>query len=145
MGRVTVYEHHGSWWVSSRAGDRNCRSRIADDRAYAETVVAQVDSQLSRLTPTLVAFTPYAVAELRQWFLDYYEKVLNSSVGTVRTYRAATKHLETFSQSVPGAWHAYEVSAEAFAARHSSRMPTSSDRSTSRFLCTGLPTQAGWG
>jgi len=116
VGRVTVYEYHGAWWVYYRDGGSSSRRRVADDRASAETVAAQVNSQLARREPTLLAFTPIAVADLRQRFLDYHEKVLHSSIGTVRRYRAATQHLETFSQGTAGARHAHEVSPEAFAA-----------------------------
>ena len=110
VGRVTVYEHHGSWWVYYRDGGKNCRRLVAGDRASAETVAAQVNSQLARQEPTLLAFTPIAVADLRQEFLDYHEKVLHSSIGTVRRYRAATQHLETFAQGAGGVRHAHEVS-----------------------------------
>jgi len=66
------------------------RWKIAATRSDAEQVAAQVNAQLASGEPTLVAFTPIGVPELRQQFIDYHEHVLKSSMGTVtRRYRAA--------------------------------------------------------
>ena len=66
--------------------------------------------------PSLLAFTPISVPELRTQFLDFHESVLESSVGTVRRYRAATRHLEDYVllQSRPPLTH--ELKPAAFAA-----------------------------
>ena len=91
-------------------------ARSPPTRAEAEQVAAQVNAQLTSGAPTLLAFTPIGVPELRRRFLDYHEHVLRSSVGTVRRYRAATQHLEDFvlRQSRPP--QAHEVRPDAFAA-----------------------------
>src|SRR5262245_41927972 len=41
-------------------------------------------------------FTPISVPDLRERFLDYHEHVLRSSLGTVRRYNTATRHLVAF-------------------------------------------------
>jgi integrase len=116
VGKVTVYEHHGAWWVYYRDAGQNHRRKVAEDRSQAETVAAQVNAQLAQQEPTLLTFSPIGVAELRRQFLDYHEKVLHSSIGTVRRYRAATQHLEDFAARQSGALQAHQVKPEAFAA-----------------------------
>ena len=32
VGKVTVYEHHGAWWVYYRDGGRTERRKVADSR-----------------------------------------------------------------------------------------------------------------
>jgi hypothetical protein len=48
------------------------------------------NAQLASGEPTLLAFTPIGIPELRQQFIDYHELVLKSSMGTVRRYRATS-------------------------------------------------------
>jgi integrase len=115
VGKVTVYEHHGAWWVYYRDAGQNHRRKVADDRGPAETIAAQVNAQLANHEPTLLTFTPIGVPELRGQFLDYHEKVLHSSIGTVRRYRAATQHLEDFVGQQAKPPQAHEVQPEAFA------------------------------
>src|SRR4051812_30333305 len=91
VGRVSLYRHHGAWWAYYRDGGKPVRRRVAETRPEAEQVAAQVNAQLASGAPTLLAFTPVSVADLRQQFLAYHEHVLKSSVGTVRRYRAATR------------------------------------------------------
>ncbi len=47
--------------------------------------------------PTQFSFTPATIPVLRQHFLDHHEHVLGSSLATVSRYRAATAHLERYS------------------------------------------------
>jgi integrase len=101
VGRVSVYRHHGAWWLYYRDGGRPVRRKVAQDRSEAEQVAAQVNAQLTSGAPTLLAFSPVGVAELRQQFLDYHEHVLHSSLATVRRYRAATHYLEAFALGQP--------------------------------------------
>jgi integrase len=115
VGKVTVYEHHGAWWVYYRDGGKTVRKKVAATRPDAEAVAARVNAQLAA-EPTLLTFTPVAVADLRRQFLDYHEHVLHSSIGTVRRYRAATQHLEDFAAIQSKPVHAQEVKPEAFAA-----------------------------
>jgi integrase len=116
VGKVSVYAHHGAWWVYYREGDRPVRRKVADDRGEAELVAAQVNVQLLSNAPTLLSFQPVSIADLRARFLDYHEHVLRSSLATVRRYRAATAHLETFIGSRARAVMAHELQPDAFAA-----------------------------
>lgn len=110
IGRVSAYLHHGAWWIYYRDGSRQVRRRIGDDRDAAERVAAQVNAQLSAAAPTMFAFTPVSVGELRESFLRHHDQVLRSSVATVRRYSAATQHLAAFGESRP----AHEISATDF-------------------------------
>lgn len=96
VGRVSLYEHHGAWWIYYRDGRRQIRRKVGSSRADAEQVAAQVHGQLIAGAPTLLAFSPISVGELRQQFLNFHEDVLRSSVATIRRYRAATKYLEDY-------------------------------------------------
>src|SRR4051794_24624192 len=116
VGRVSVYLHHGTWWVYYRDGGKPVRQKVAATRGEAEQVAAQVNAQLTSGAPTLLAFSPVGVPELRQRFLDYHEHVLKSSVGTLRRYRAATQHLEEFTSQQPTPPLVHEVQPEAFVA-----------------------------
>lgn len=115
VGRVSVYFHHGAWWVYYRDAGRPVRRNVGTTRGESEQVAAQVNAQLAVGAPTLLSFSPISVPQLRQEFLDYHEHVLHSSVSTVRRYRAATRHLEQFAvaQADPPA---HEVRPEKFAA-----------------------------
>jgi integrase len=115
VGKVSVYEHHGAWWVYYRDDAGPHRRKVAATRDQAEQVAARVNAQLASNEPTLLTFTPIGVAELRRQFLDYHEHVLHSSVGTLRRYRSATQHLEDFARTLPRPPQAHEVRAEAFA------------------------------
>lgn len=116
VGKVSVYEHHAAWWVYYRGDAGPHRKKVAAARDQAEQVAAKINSQLAANEPTLLAFTPVGVPELRTKFLDYHEHVLHSSVGTVRRYRAATQHLEDFVLKQPTPPQAHQVKPEAFAA-----------------------------
>ena len=80
VGRVSVYEHHGAWWIYYRDETGPKRKKVAPTRSQAEEVAARVNSQLANNEPTLLSFTPIAPAELLRQFLDYHEHVLHSSV-----------------------------------------------------------------
>jgi len=116
VGKVTVYPQHGAWWVYYRDGGRPVRRRVADTRPAAEQVAAQVNAQLARGAPTLLAFTPIGVADLRRQFLDHHEAVLGSTLATVRRYHAATRHLLDFAAGQPRPPLAHEVRPDRFAA-----------------------------
>src|SRR5437879_3152783 len=97
IGRVSLYSHHGSWWVYYRQHGQPVRRKVAGARPEAEQLAAQVSAQLAAGAPTLLAFTAVSVPDLRQDFLAYHENVLNSSLATVKRYRAATQHLQDFA------------------------------------------------
>jgi integrase len=116
VGKVSLYQHHGAWWVYYREAGKPTRKKIAVDREQAEQVAAQINAQLASDAPTLLSFQPVSVPDLRTRFLDYHEHVLRSSLATVRRYRAATAHLETFARSRPRPVMAHELEPDAFAA-----------------------------
>src|SRR5262245_21748808 len=115
VGRVSVYLHHGAWWIYYRDGGQPVRRKVAEDRDEAETIAAQVNAQLATGAPTLLSFQPVGVPELRRQFLDYHEHVLKSSVATLRRYRAATQHLEEFTARQPRPPQAHDLRPDAFA------------------------------
>ena len=98
VGRVSVYPHHGAWWLYYRDGGKVVRRKVADNVSDAEKIAAQVNAQLAVATPTLLEFEPLGVAELCRRFFDFHENVVKSSLGTIRRYRAALRHLEDFSR-----------------------------------------------
>lgn len=115
IGKVSGYFHHGAWWVYYREAGKPVRKKVAAERADAEQIAAQVNSQLSTGSQTLLAFTPISLPDLRSQFLDYHEQVLRSSLATICRYRTATQHLENFDrESKPRMAHV--VSAEKFVA-----------------------------
>jgi integrase len=116
VGTVSVYLHHGAWWLYYREQGNPVRTKVGLGRADAEAVAAQVNAQLTSRSPTLLSFSPISIHELRQQFLDYHEHVLKSSLGTVRRYRTATQHLDVFvvQQACPPQVH--QLKPDAFAA-----------------------------
>lgn len=115
VGKVALYLHHGAWWIYFSEGTKRIRRKVSESQQEAEIVAAQTNLQLIQGAPTAFSFAPVTVAELRQRFLDYHEHVLNSSVGTVNRYRAATKHLESFASSQKRIPDAHEIQPDAFA------------------------------
>lgn len=115
-GKVTVYEHHGAWWLYYRSAGQTERRKIATARAVAEQVAAPVNAQLTNQEPTLLTFTPISVAEIRRPFLEYHETALHASIGTARRYKAATQHLENFVATRPQPPQTHEVKPASFAA-----------------------------
>jgi integrase len=115
VGRVSVYCHHKSWWVYYRDGGTPVRHRVAATPDEAAQIAAQVNAQLAAGAPTLLAFVPVSVPDLRQRFLAYHEHVLHSAVSTVRRYRAATQHLEDFAVRQPNPPHAHDIRVDSFA------------------------------
>jgi len=68
VGRVSLYLHHGAWWLYYRDGGQPIRRRTAQTRKEAEQVAAQVNAQLAQNAPTLLAFVAIGLPELRHWF-----------------------------------------------------------------------------
>ena len=97
VGRVSYYQHHGGWHLYYQEDGESVRKRVADTEDGAARLAAQVNAQLSSGAQTLFSFEAVTVFELRRRFLDHHEHVLNSSLATVRRYRAATRHLENFA------------------------------------------------
>lgn len=115
VGKVTLFLHHGAWWIYFSEGTQRIRRKVSESQKEAEIVAAQTNLQLTQGAPTAFSFEQVSVAELRKRFLDYHENVLNSSVGTVNRYRAATKHLEDFATWQKRIPEAHEIRPDAFA------------------------------
>lgn len=111
IGRVSLYPHHGAWWVYFRESGRQVRRRVANVEAEAEQIAARINSELTSSAPTMLTFQPISTLELRAKFLAHHEQVLKSSVATVRRYRAATQHLVDFAGHSP----AHTLAADRFA------------------------------
>ncbi|HEX4589417.1 MAG TPA: site-specific integrase, partial [Gemmataceae bacterium] len=116
VGRVTLYLHHGAWWVYYRDGGKPVRRRVGADRSEAEQVAAQVNAQLVTGAPAVLSFKPVGLPQLRHEFLAHHEEVLRSSVATICRYRAATQHLIDFAARQPRPPQAHNVRPEGFAA-----------------------------
>lgn len=114
VGKVTVYLHHGAWWLYFSEQEHRVRRKVSASREEAEQVAAQINSQVTNGSPSLLSFEPISVPDLRQQFLDYHEHVLNSSLGTVNRYRTATLHLENFVAKLPRQPRLHEVRPDAF-------------------------------
>jgi integrase len=114
IGKVSLYQHHGCWWVYYRDSGKSVRKRFGPDRSAAEKAAAQINHQVAANEPTLLSFVPIEVAELRKRFLEYHENILQSSLGTVERYRTVTLHLIRFvEQHCPNA-KAHEINPEQF-------------------------------
>jgi len=115
IGKVSLYLHHGTWWVYYRESGKPVRKNVGADKAEAERVAAQVNAQLVQGAPSLLSFTPISVPELRKQFLDHHEHARGSTLATVNRYRAATQHLENFVAQFPKHPQAHEVKPDKFA------------------------------
>ncbi|HUE13879.1 MAG TPA: hypothetical protein VMR25_06935 [Planctomycetaceae bacterium] len=115
VGRVSYFQHHGSWYLYYRDGARPVRIRVGLSEADAARLAAERNAELARgHVTTLPTFEPVAVAELRQRFLDRHEHVLGSSLATVNRYRTATAYVETFTAAGGKSLLAHEVRPDAF-------------------------------
>ena len=114
MGRVSIYQHHGAWWIYYREDDRQIRRRIGIRRDEAERIASEVNAQVVSTVPTLFAFAPTTVGDLQTRFLGHHEQVLRSAIATINRYRAATQHLVDYAASFGRDVKAHEVSASGF-------------------------------
>src|SRR5262249_30073916 len=131
--------HHGALWIYYRDGGKPVRRKVNGSFADGEQLAALVNAQLAAVNgqapisanapapavvhaqpvsgvPPPAPFTPIRVPDLREQFLDHQEHVLRSSIGTVRRYRAATRHLVEFVRQEQTPPQAHEISPSAFAA-----------------------------
>ncbi len=53
IGRVSLYSHHGAWWIYYRENDKPVRRHVGADERAVERVAAEVNSQLSADAPTV--------------------------------------------------------------------------------------------
>jgi integrase len=115
-GRVSVYEHHGGWYLYYNDAGKPVRRRIDGGEARAEYDASLLNARLVATEANLRVDVPaeatrgaggrdgdgdapvsVAVPDLRRAFLDHHELVLGSAVTTVSRYRAATRYLEEFA------------------------------------------------
>lgn len=115
VGRVSVYLHHGGWWIYYRQHDRPVRRRIGNERTAAERIAAELNAQLTASVPTMFDFRPIGVTELRTEFLSFHENLQRSSLATIGRYRAATEHLVNYVACLAKPVLAHEISATEFA------------------------------
>jgi len=114
IGKVSYFFHHGSWWIYYLDGERQVRRRTGPEEQFAEQLAAQLNAQLTTAAPTMFSFSPLAVPELCQQFLDHHEHVLRSSVVTICRYRTAVKHLEDFAARSRRQTQAHEIDSDRF-------------------------------
>ncbi|AMV17362.1 tyrosine-type recombinase/integrase [Planctomyces sp. SH-PL14] len=115
VGKVSLYQHHGAWWVYYRDDQSTpIRRRVGCDQAEAERVAAELNAQVTVSAPTLFSFEPVSVLTLRDRFIAYHETVLRSSLATVNRYRTALEHLVAFAAD--GAQEVHRVSINDFVA-----------------------------
>ena len=122
IGRVSVYQHHGAWWVYYRELGRPIRRRVGADQMAAERLAAELNAEVATAAPTHFQFEPVRVTALRQTFLEYHEHILRSSPGTVARYRTASRYLVDYAESAKSGMLAHELSALGFVRYLRSRM-----------------------
>jgi integrase len=111
IGRVSVFQHHGGWWIYHRAGGKPCRRLIGESAAKAEYEASILNARLvaSAAGLSFAAGDPgslldatnhsVTVGELRQQFLRDHEETVRSSLATVLRYRTATLYLQKYCDS----------------------------------------------
>jgi integrase len=125
IGRVSLFEHHGTWWIYYRQQGKAVR-RSVGDAALAECEASLLNAKfvaedfglpLGKLlaerfqshlvqpgmasptaSPLNTAKAAVDVALLRSRFLAHHELVLKSAVGTLSRYSSATLYLENFAR-----------------------------------------------
>lgn len=116
IGKVSIYQHHGCWWIYYREHGKTVRKRFGSDREGAEKAAAQVNQQVTSKEKTILSFEPVGVADLREKFLEYHETILQSSLSTVSRYRTATSYLIRFVEQTCPSAKAHEIDPERFVA-----------------------------
>ena len=99
IGNVSLYQHHGAWYLYYRETDQPKRHRIGTDYSAAKQAAAEVNAKLSTGLQSPYSFQAITVEELRRKFLDHHEHVEQSSFATLRRYCSATNHLAKFAGS----------------------------------------------
>ncbi len=118
IGRVSIFQHHGSYYTYHRCGRKPIRKLVGASSAAAECQASLLNARLvaeqaglnveelaqligvgSRRTDTTgcnLSEPGVSVPELRRLFLDHHEHVLKSATSTVSRYSAATAYLERY-------------------------------------------------
>ncbi len=113
IGKISIYEHHGSWWIYYRENGKPVRQRIGDGPDEAKAVGARINAQLAAGQRSMFSFNAVSAGELQRRWLDHHEHILRSSVATCDRYRTATDYLVKFAEQELTR-HAHEIDAEAF-------------------------------
>ena len=116
IGRVSVYFHHGAWWLYYRENGQAIRLKVGTDQIPAEELAGQTHARLALGAPSPHIFQPISVDELILKFLQNHELVRKSSVSTIRRYRAALQHLINFVERNSKGCELHEFPVEAFVA-----------------------------
>ena len=132
VGRVTVYPHHGGWWIYYREDGKPVRRRAGDELVEAERVASEVNAQLTRAAPTLFSFKPITVGQLVADFLADHEQVRRSSIATINRYRTALEHLVAFMATDSSERPAHQLDATRFVAFLRSRLVSSNGHANTR-------------
>ncbi|HOI55511.1 MAG TPA: site-specific integrase [Phycisphaerae bacterium] len=114
IGSVTLYVHHGAWWINYRDGGRRVRRRVGGDRDEAEAVAAAVNAQLALGQRSMFAFDPVDLGTMLDRWLDHHEHVLQSSVATTNRYRTATDHARRYAATAGPGRQAHQFDANSF-------------------------------
>lgn len=114
IGMVTLYLHHGAWWLYYRENSSPHRQHLGQNLDDAKAQAAQVNAQLARGQRTAFSFRPVSVQELVSRWLDHHEHILRSSVATLARYRTAAEHLCRFAGGFARIC-AHEIDAQEFA------------------------------
>ena len=64
-------------------------------------LASQINGQLDTGAPSTLSYSPIAIPDLRDHWLDHHEQVLRSSVQSINRYRTATEHLVRFLATRP--------------------------------------------
>jgi hypothetical protein len=116
IGRVSVYFHHGAWWLYYRENGRAIRLKVGPHLQTAEEQAGQMHARLALGVPSPHHYQPIGTAELVQKFLQDHELVQKSSINTIRRYRAAIQHLLHFVSSYTKQFKLHQFPVEAFIA-----------------------------
>ncbi|MCA9123569.1 MAG: hypothetical protein H6822_19055 [Planctomycetaceae bacterium] len=114
VGKVSYFCHHGSWYIYYRGGRQQVRRRVSEDEQTAAAIATEVNGQLAANVPAQFSFCPISVGELRRRFLDHHEHVRHSSVGMLRRYRSATRHLVEYVEQRGRPKYAHEIDPDDF-------------------------------
>jgi site-specific recombinase XerD len=102
VGRVTVYQRGGRYWIYYRNG-RPIRRSVGTHRDEALGLAAKINAQLAEGAPTVLEFRPIDLQKLIAAWLSHHEDVRRSSLATVQRYRTAVQHLARFVAANRGA------------------------------------------
>jgi len=121
IGRISVYQHHGGFWLYYLLDGRPVRRRVGPSSALAECEACFLNAQMvaaeagislrtvpamgemilnfTEVVPgnTAVTLSAIGIPELRSRFIAHHENVLASSLATISRYRSATLYLERFA------------------------------------------------